>query len=333
MTAHPESPLNIQAGGPTERVAIIGAGHVGATAAYALMLRALVREIVLIDRDPALARAEAADLADANALARPARIWAGDYADAARAKIAVITAGAATHGSQSRLEVAGASAAIVGGCVDQLIAAGFSGVIVVASNPVDLMALVAHRRAGLPTGQVIGTGTLLDSARLLQALAEPLQVSAASIEGMVLGEHGDSEVCAFSTVRIGGLSLERFCGARPLDHTGLAESVRTAAYAIVAGKGYTSFGVATAIVRICEAIIRDEQAVLPVSTLLTGQFGQSGVYLSLPCVLGARGVERVLTPELTPSEVEDLKASAAILKQAQMALEMPSADRDPAPSE
>jgi len=306
-----------------ERVVIIGAGHVGATAAYALMLRALFREIVLIDSDQDLAAAEAADLADANALARPAAIWAGSYADTALAKVAVITAGAPTHGSESRLSVAAASAAIVADCVDQLAAAGFSGVLVVASNPVDLMALVASRRANLPSSRVIGTGTLLDSARLLQTLAVRLRVSASSIEGLVLGEHGDSEVCAFSTVRIGGVSLDGFAGTDGIDHDATAEEVRTAAYAIVSGKGYTSFGVATAIVRICEAIIRDEQAVLPVSTLLTGQFGLTDVYLSLPCVLGASGVERVLTPDLTPTEIKSLLASAAVLKAAKASLEEP----------
>ena len=160
-----------------DRIAIIGAGHVGATAAYALMLRALVPEIVLIDSNRVLAEAEAADIADANALARPARIWAGDYADAARASIAIITAGGATHGSQDRLSVAAASAAIVTDCVDRLIGAGFSGVLVVAANPVDLMTLVALRRSGLPASRVIGTGTLLDTSRLKQALSQALGVA------------------------------------------------------------------------------------------------------------------------------------------------------------
>jgi L-lactate dehydrogenase len=321
MSAQPPRPANRRTDAPRERVVIIGAGHVGATAAYALMLRALFREIVLIDSDHDLASAEAADLADANALARPAAIWAGSYADTTLAKVAVITAGAATHGSESRLSVAAASAAIVADCVDQLAAAGFSGVLVVASNPVDLMALVASRRAGLPSNRVIGTGTLLDSARLLQTLAVQLRVSASSIEGMVLGEHGDSEVCAFSTVRIGGVSLDGFAGESGIDHHATAEEVRTAAYAIVASKGYTSFGVATAIVRICEAIIRDEQAVLPVSTLLKGQFGLTDVYMSLPCVLGAGGVERVLTPELPPEELGRVMASAAVLQAAGASLE------------
>ena len=299
------------------RIAIIGAGHVGSTAAYALMLRALVSEIVLIDSNVALAEAEAADIADANALARPARIWAGDYADAALARIAIITAGAATHGSESRLSVLTRSAAIISECVRSLRSAGFAGIIVVAANPVDIMAQVAFRDAGLRAKQVIGTGTLLDSSRLRQTLAEKLDVAPSAIEGLVLGEHGDSEVAAFSTVRVGGLPLEDFAapGAQ-VDTTSVATDVREAGYRIVSGKGYTSFGVATAIVRICEAIVRNERVILPVSTLLTGQFDISDLYMSLPCLLGARGVERILLPELSDDEEAALRRSATVLRQA-----------------
>lgn len=296
------------------RIAMIGAGHVGATAAYALMLRGLFSEIVLIDANHALADAEAADLSDADALARSARIWAGDYSDAATAQIAILTAGAATQGGQSRLSVTGASAAIVGGCVDALMAAGFKGVLIIAANPVDLMSLLAQRRSGFAPGRVIGTGTLLDSMRLRQVLSAHLGIAAGSIEGFVLGEHGDSEAAAFSTARVGGVALDGLTEGAALDLPALATTVRTGAYRVVTGKGYTSFGIATAIVRIVEAVIRDEQAVLPVSTLLTGQYGIDGVYLSLPCVIGAGGVERVLEPQLDPAELTALTASAQVLR-------------------
>ena len=305
---------------PRQRIVIVGAGHVGASAAYALMLRALFREIVLIDSDSDLARAEAQDLRDANALARPARIWAGDYADAAGAGIAVITAGAATHGDETRLSVAGRSAAIVGQCTDALMAAGFAGIVIVASNPVDLMAQVAMRRSGLGAARVIGTGTLLDSNRLRQALAERLGVAPGAIHAQVLGEHGDSEVAAFSGARVGGMALEAFAPGA-IDRAAVAKEVREAAYAIVGGKGYTSWGVATAIVRICETVVRDEHAVLPVSTLTTGELGIEGVYLSLPCALGAAGVERVLVPDLDAGEIAALRASAEILREAGAALD------------
>ncbi len=299
------------------RIAIIGAGHVGATAAYALMLRALFREIVLIDNDMALARAEAADLSDANAMARPAHIRAGSYADAASAQIAVITAGAATHGTETRLSVAAKSAAIVEECVGALMEAGFQGIIVVAANPVDLMAFTAFRKSGLPASRVIGTGTLLDSSRLRQALAARMNVASRSIDALVLGEHGDSEVAAFSTVRIGGLDLDHYpAGVGQPDRLELARKVRDAGYTIIAGKGYTSFGVATAIVRICEAITRNERSVLPVSTLLSGQFGIADIYLSLPCILGSDGIIGIVPPRLSPDEEHQLRASADALRSA-----------------
>ena len=305
------------------RIAIIGAGHVGATAAYALMLRALVSEIVLIDSNVALVEAEAADIADANALARPARIWAGDYEDAASARIAIITAGAATHGSESRLSVLTRSAAIISECVRSLRSTGFSGIVVVAANPVDIMAQVAFQNAGLPAKQVIGTGTLLDSSRLRQALAEKLDVAPSAVEGLVLGEHGDSEVAAFSTVRVGGLALEHFVSSSAqLDTATVATDVRDAGYRIISGKGYTSFGVATAIVRICEAIVRNERVVLPVSTLLSGQFDIADLYMSLPCLLGAGGVERILLPKLSDEEQAALRHSAAVIAKAIAHLDM-----------
>lgn len=306
----------------SDRVAIIGAGHVGAATAFALMLRGLFSELVLIDTNAALAAAEAEDISDASALARPARVFAGGYADAAAARIAILTAGAATQGAASRLSVAAHSADIVTSCVTQLIDAGFKGVLIVAANPVDLMAWTAFRRAGLPAARVIGTGTLLDTCRLRQAIASRLNVAPESVEGVVLGEHGDSEVAVLSSIRVGGLTLAQFAPGL-IDGAALAREVRDAGYKIVTGKGYTSFGIATAAVRICEAIVRDERVVLPVSTLLTGQFGLSDLYLSLPCLVGAGGIEQVLVPDLNESEAAAFLNSAAVIQKAIDGLSIP----------
>ncbi|WP_343056719.1 L-lactate dehydrogenase [Sphingobium subterraneum] len=304
-----------------DRIIIIGSGHVGATTAYALMLRALFREIILIDRDEALAEAEAMDISDAGVLARPTHVRSGNFADAASARIAVLTAGAATHGSESRLSVTARSADIVQSCIRDLVAAGFDGLLIVAANSVDLMAWVAKDVSGFPGHRVIGTGTLLDSSRLQQTIAARLNVAASSVDALMIGEHGDSSVAALSIARIGGVALESIeAGTRP-NAADLAEEVRGAAYKIIEGKGYTSFGVATAIVRICEAIVRDEHAVVPVSTLLTGQYGITDLYLSLPCILGETGVERVLTPHLSQSETAALIASANMLRTAKHALD------------
>lgn len=306
------------------RVAIIGAGHVGAATAYALMLRGLFREILLIDADEALARAEAADISDANALARPARIFAGGYADAADAQIAVLTAGAATRGSESRLAVAARSAAIVISCVEQLMAAGFRGILVVAANPVDVMAWVALQHSSLPAARVIGTGTLLDSCRMRQRIAAALDLAPGSVEAMVLGEHGDSEVAVLSSIRIGGIPLETVAPGQVAGES-LAANIRDAGYDIIKGKGYTSFGIATAAVRICEAIIRDERQVLPVSALVAGQLGLSDIYLSLPCVIGAGGVEDILIPELNAAETAALHRSAVAIRDAIDGIRAPTA--------
>lgn len=297
-----------------DRIVIVGAGHVGATAAYALMLRGLFTEIVLIDADEGRATAEATDIADANALARPGQIRSGSYADAADARIVVLTAGAATHGDETRLSVAGRSAVIVRQCVVNIMEAGFTGILVVAANPVDAMTHIAQEAAGLAPGRVIGTGTLLDSARFRQRLASHLGVAPAAVDALILGEHGDSEIAAFSTVRIGGVALDSFLGSRQIPRATIAEDVMRAAYTIVHGKGYTSFGIATAIVRICEAIRRDERVVLPVSTHTDGAFGIVGVCLSLPCLIGAEGILRVVAPDLSEVEIEGLRRSADILK-------------------
>jgi L-lactate dehydrogenase len=297
----------------SSRIAIVGAGNVGATTAYALMLRGLVAEIVLIDTNADRAAAEATDIADANAIARPARIWAGDYADVKDASILVITAGAATADGEPRTAVAGKSAVIMRACVQDAMKAGFDGILVVASNPADAMAQVAQTISGLPSNRVIGTGTLLDSNRFRKRVADQLGIAPGAVEGLVLGEHGDSEVMAYSSIRIGGMDLDAYLDGQSFDRAGIAHDVMRAGYTISHGKGHTSFGVATAIVRICEAIQRDERVVLPVSTRLNGQYGIDGLYLSLPCLIGAAGVLRVLTPALAAAEETALLASADTL--------------------
>jgi L-lactate dehydrogenase len=299
----------------SSRIAIIGAGHVGAAAAYALMLRGLVAEIVLIDASRERAIAEATDIADANAIARPTRVWGGNYADVRDATILVITAGAAQKNGEPRTAIAGKSAAIVRDCVDQAMAAGFAGIVIVASNPADAMTQVAQVASGLPSTRVIGTGTLLDSNRFRKRVADQLGIAPSAVDALVLGEHGDSELMAYSTVRIGGMDLDAYLNGQSFDRAAIAHDVMRAGYTISEGKGYTSFGVATAIVRICEAVYRDERVVLPVSTLLTGQYGIDDLYLSLPCLIGADGVLRVLTPELTDREQAALGNSADVLRQ------------------
>ncbi|MGB9178339.1 MAG: L-lactate dehydrogenase [Pyrinomonadaceae bacterium] len=297
------------------RIAIIGCGHVGATSAYALILRGTAREIVLVDSNQRHAEGEAMDLQHAVPLARPVRVWAGDYRDAAEASIAVIAAGVGSRPGETRLDLLGRNVVVVRECIQRLLAEGFDGIVLMMTNPVDILAQIAQEESGLPVERVIGSGTVLDTARLRAMVGDALSVEARSVHAYIIGEHGDSEVAAWSTARIAGVPLSDFCAAGDCpDFDNLLRRVRRAAPEIVEHKGYTSFAIASCVARICEAVLRDERTVLPVSTMMSGQYDINGVYLSLPCVIGRRGVERVIELPLSAEECEGLRASARILQ-------------------
>ena len=298
------------------RIAIIGVGHVGVTSAYAMMLGGLAREIVLVDLDRARAEGEAMDLMHAAALGRPVAVRAGDYADAAGASIAVITAGVAGVPGESRLDLLGRNAVVARAVVGELMANGFDGIILMTTNPVDILAQVAQERSGLGPDRVLSSGTVLDSARLRALLAADLAVDARSVHGYIVGEHGDSEIAAWSGVRIAGRPLADFPGADRLPpRDEILRRVRRAAPDIIERKGYTSFAIASCVSRICEAILRDAHTVLPVSTLMEGEYGIEGIYLSTPCVVGRGGVERRIELPLDADELAGLRASAGVLRE------------------
>ncbi|HEV2863986.1 MAG TPA: L-lactate dehydrogenase [Pyrinomonadaceae bacterium] len=300
-----------------ESVAVVGCGHVGATSAYALMASGLAREIVLVDADPRRAEGEAMDLRQAIALSRPVDVRAGDWRDAARSSIAVIAAGVGGRPGESRLDLLGRNAIVVREVMSRLLGEGFGGVVLMTTNPVDVLSQFAQEDSGLPVERVIGSGTVLDSARLRAMLGEELGVEPRSVHAHVIGEHGDSEIAAWSSARVAGVPLREFCAAAgrgELDFDALLARVRRAAPDIIERKGYTSYAIASCVARICEAVLRDEHSVLPVSTRLTGQYGISDVYLSLPCVVGRRGVERVVEIPLDEGELAGLRASAELLR-------------------
>ena len=300
-----------------DSIAIIGCGHVGSTSAYALMLRGVARDLVLLDANHAVAEAEAMDLQHAVPMGRPVRIRAGDYADAARAGIVIIAAGVGGKPGESRLELLERNIDVVRECMTALSAEGFMGIVLMATNPVDALAQVAFEQSGFPASRVIGSGTVLDSARLRAMLGEDLGVEARSIHAYVIGEHGDSEIIAWSSASVAGVPLLQYARDGQLADPGaVLQRVRQAAPDIIRSKGFTSFAIASCVTRICEAIIRDEHSVLPVSTLLTGQYGISGVYLSLPCVVGRAGVERVIDIPLDVAEHAGLHQSAGVLQRA-----------------
>ena len=302
------------------RVAVIGAGHVGATFAYALLLRGLASEIVLIDADRGRAEGEAMDLAHAVPLTHPTRVWAGDYADCAGAAVTVITAGAAQRPGETRLALLERNAAIVGEVVAQVVRHNPAGLLLVASNPVDVLAYEAWRISGLPAGRVIGSGTILDTARFRALLGQHFDVDPRNVHAYILGEHGDSEVAAWSIATVAGMPLTAYCAANGIvcdraDMDAIVRQTRDAAYAIIERKGATYYAIGVGLARIVEAILRDERSVLSVSTLVDGYAGIHDVYLSVPAVVGRGGVERVLRPALAANEVAALQRSASVLRE------------------
>ncbi len=303
-------------------VTIIGSGHVGIACANAILQRHLVRELVLINETEEVAQGEAMDLAQAVPLGVPVTIRAGSYRDAASSDVVVLTAGSPGKPGESRLEMLADNVKVLRTCLSRLREAGFGGVLVLATNPVDVLTYVAQKESGLPAAKVIGTGTLIDSERLRAMLGERLRVDARSVHASVIGEHGESSVVVWSSAQVGGIPLARYPGAAGLPSgEEMQKSVRDAGPAVVKLKGNTCFAIGACVARITEAVLRDERSVLMVSTQVTGQYGLRDVALSTPSVVGRGGVEEVLELVLNAQEKEDLERSAGILKKAYAELE------------
>lgn len=297
------------------RISIIGCGHVGTTCAYALLQRRLCREIVLIDDAQKLVHGEALDLQQAVPLGMPVKIFAGGYHEAAASSIVILTVRAPVKFTGSRLDLLADNVGVLRTCLRKLMAENFAGVLLLVTNPVDILTLVAQKESGLPVGRVIGSGTLIDTERLRSILGESLNVDARSIDAAVIGEHGDSSVAVWSSARVGGIPLAHYPGADALpSQAELLAKVRRAGPEVFALKGNTCFAIAACVTRICEAILRDERSVLVVSTLLKGQYGLDEVCLSTPCIVGKSGVEAILALRLDPAEQKALEHSAEVLQ-------------------
>ena len=304
------------------RIAIVGAGHVGATTAYALLLSGLTPEIVLVDRDERRAEGEAMDLAHAVPFADPVRVWAGTWDEAADAAVVVLAAGVGQKPGETRLELVSRNAAIFRDLVPRIVQRNPEAILLVATNPVDVLTWVSIGASGVVPGRIIGSGTILDTARFRSLLSRHLGVEARSVHAYVIGEHGDSEVALWSLANVGGIPLADFqavTGQRLTDETrrAIVEDTRRAAYQIIERKGATYYAVAAGLVRIIQAILRDESAVLTVSSLVSGCYGLGDVCLSLPCIVNRTGVVRALTPPLSVEELTGLQQSARVLGDAQ----------------
>ena len=299
------------------RIVLIGAGDVGIAYAYALVNQGLADHLSIIDIDRDKLVGEVMDLNHGVVWApSPTRVTEGDYADCAEAAMVVICAGSAQRPGESRLDLVDRNMAIFEGIVGEVMAHDFDGILVVATNPVDVLARATWRFSGLPPEQVIGSGTILDSARFRFMLGEYYDVAPMSVHASIIGEHGDSELPVLSSASVAGVPLARDLDRDPARRDRLAEifaETRDAAYRIIDSKGSTSYGIGMALARLTRAVLHDEQVALPVSTLLRGEYGVDGLYIGVPAVIDRTGVRRVVELELDETERDLFAASAAAL--------------------
>ncbi len=302
------------------RIAVVGTGNVGATFAYALLQSGLAGEIVLIDHNHAKAEGEAMDLNHAVPLTHSTRIWAGDYADCKGAAVTVITAGTSQKPGETRLDLVHRNYEIFKTIIPQVVSHNPQGILLIASNPVDILSYAAWKISGLPHNRVIGSGTILDTARFRFALSQHVGVDARSVHAYIIGEHGDSEVPAWSLAHIAGMDLQDYCRANcrnyePKIFEKIFHNTRDAAYEIIQRKGATYYAIASGLVRIVEALLRGQETVLSVSTLIQGYYGIDDVYFSLPCVIGHNGIKQVMHLTLNEKEQSGIRNSARVLKE------------------
>ena len=305
------------------KAAIVGCGFVGASIAFRFLQQGLFSHLVLLDANQEKAEGEAMDLSDGLPYGSAMEITAGSYDDIA--DCAVITAGANQKPGESRLDLIGRNIAILRSIIGEITAREFGGILLIVSNPVDVLTYAAWKMSGYPRERVIGSGTVLDTGRLKQLLGEELRVDSRNIHAFIIGEHGDSELAVWSEANVSGLALEDFCrirgqALRPGDMDRLYREVRDSAYEIIRRKGVTCYGIAMAVGRIASCIVKDEHAVLPISVALDGQYGLNGVALSLPSLVGRGGLEEILEIPLSPEEQHALDVSARQMLEAIAAL-------------
>lgn len=301
------------------KAVMIGCGFVGSAAVFSLMESGLFSEIAMIDADREKAEGEAMDISHGIPFAKQMKIYAGDYDDVRDASIVIVTAGANQKPGETRLDLVKKNVGIFKQIIPEIASRDFGGILLIVANPVDILTAVAQKLSGLPTNRVIGSGTVLDTARLKYRLSDHLGVDSKSIHAFIIGEHGDSEIAVWSSANVSGIPLNDFCELRGhYQHEKatkeIAQKVKDSAYEIIQKKRATYFGVAMAVRRICEVIIRDEKSILPVSTLMTGQHGIDGVVLSMPCVVGKDGIETIVPISINEEEEEKLKESAKVLE-------------------
>lgn len=300
-------------------VGIVGTGNVGIAAAYALFHRRLASDIVLVDKDARRAEGEAMDLMHGQSLVGRVTVRAGGYEDLADAQVVLLSAGVPQRPGETRLDLLNRNAEVFREIAEALDRHAPGAILVIATNPVDILTWVMQELTSRPATRVIGTGTMLDTARFRALLGGHYEVDPRSVHAYILGEHGDSEVPLWSSATIGGQPiLDRTVLGRPWDRAAmdaLFDHVRRAAYAIIERKGYTNLAIGVVLAQLVEAILGDQRSVLPVSVRLDGEYGLGNVCLSIPCIIGIEGVEGRVLPELDETELLGLERSAAVLRE------------------
>lgn len=301
-----------------QKIILIGDGAVGSSYAYALINQNIGQELGIIDVNKDKAEGDVMDLESALAFTAPKKIYVADYADCHDADLVVYTAGASQKPGETRLDLTEKNLRITKDVVEKVMASGFNGIFLVATNPVDILTYAVYKLSGLPSNQVIGSGTSLDSARFRQAVANLLDVDVRNVHGYIIGEHGDTEFPVWSHANVAGLQINEWLKNNPdTDEEALVNiffSVRDAAYEIIKRKGATFYGIGVSLARITRAILSNEHAVLPLSVYLEGEYGENDIYIGSPAIVNRNGIERIVEIPLNDSEKEKMKHSADVIR-------------------
>ena len=295
----------------TTKISVIGAGSVGATTAYALMLSGVATEIVLVDVNKAKTEGEAMDLSHGADFVKPVNILSGDYKDTEGSDIVVITAGAAQKVGETRLQLINKNINIFKAIIPEVVKYNKDAILLVVSNPVDVLSYVTYKLSGFPKERVIGSGTVLDTSRLKHEIGKRYNIDPRNVNTYIMGEHGDSEIATWSVTNIQNIKIDEYANNFRKE---VYENVKNAAYEVINRKGATFYAIALAVTRIVKAILGDEKTILPVSTLVENYYGIEDVYLGMPCIVGGSGVEKALSIDLSKTEADKLIKSANTLK-------------------
>jgi len=303
-----------------KKITVVGAGFVGSTTAYTLMLSGLVSEIVLIDINKDKAEGEVMDMNHGMPFVRPVKIYQGSYSDCAGSDIIIISAGANQKPGETRIDLVYKNTEIFKSIIGEILKYNTDCILLVVTNPVDILTYVTYKISGFPKNRVIGSGTVLDTARLRYLIGDHVNIDTRNVHAYIIGEHGDTEVAAWSTASIGNIPMDKYCEdcrncPENIRRQDIYNEVKNAAYKIIEKKGATYYAVALAVRRIVEAILRNENSILTVSSLLEGQYGINDICLSLPTVVNHSGIVRILDMPLDDTEMELLKKSANSLKE------------------